>query len=520
MGGFVVGYHADPSPVLERWSVPAAEPAPRSDAPSVRSPLLARLGKMFNDLNAGPNPAAMERLRGTEPLHGAVEEISYSRSSADAAVTLAPGLSEGQKKELVRLFELAGTQATPVRRPRPARVVPDPAVWDAEEPVTARVETQAPLVDTCKLGFDHDFIRPISLPTEGAELRLCPERALFLSKNRTGAGWVKVEGGGHLKTLTHQPAPNGGATLLLDEPSLSALALRSGIGLAQGAGVLVGPVPPGTRVGFVGRSEDPQVFESGGRKYFIILNAEPGAGVLEVALEHEPGSVATVFAPVLGDVITYVDLARPQVTDLRVRVVKSGRAKDPEAEGLTVGWSMHQGIQAITRSEGVAEIRGVQVVPGFPAYLDVQSRRKDEPGFVYRYEIKNPLAEPGAERTHLLPQIPERQLSRWLQQVKQGLSDQSAMVVGRLRPVQARGPGLHAVVDPLTSRYGLEPITFSLLWDGSISRTQPLDSASPRFMSVQVAEGLSQVRIGSDSAPAVHLGLLPVSPRVIHVVSE
>jgi hypothetical protein len=213
-----------------------------------------------------------------------------------------------------------------------------------------------------------------------------------------------------------------------------------------------------------------------------------------------------------------VDLAPPVETDLAVRVVKTGTLEDPDAAGLTVGWSMHPGIRAITRTNGLAEIRGVRVVPGFPAFLDVQSRRGEEPGFVYRYEIRNP--SDGA--LHLLPQIPEAQLGRWLGQVRQGLSDQSAMIVGSIRPsrLHPKGPAVRASAEPLTDRYGLEPLTYSILWNGKISPEAPIDPRSPRFMAVQIPEGLTQLRIGTENAPASILGLLPVSPRVIHVVTE
>jgi hypothetical protein len=329
---------------------------------------------------------------------------------------------------------------------------------------------------------------------------------------------MKVEGSAHLPTLIHQPAPNLGPSLLLDSTELSDLALRAGIGLVKGSGVLVGPAPEGYRISFAGRSEEPESFESGGKKYFAILNAEPGAGVIELAKESDPASIATVFVPVLGDQITYVDLAPPVEATLAVRVVKTGKQEDPDTTSLTVGWSMHQGIRAITRQDGYAELRNIRVVPGFPAFLDVQSRRGEEPGFVYRYEIRNP--SDGA--LHLLPQIPEPQLARWLGQVRQGLSDQSAMVVGSVRPsrIDPKGPPVHASIEPLTDRYGLEPVSYSLLWDGKISTQAPLDPRSPRFMAVQIPEGLSQVRIGTSSTSPAILGLLPVSPRVIHVITE
>lgn len=510
MGGFVFGYHADPVPLAEfevLWekariwtaAIPSNFSEPTLNTHGMQAPILAS-----QPLAEKENPP---------------ETLSWSRSSAEvdpeATITLAKGLSEQQRQQLQQILAGAGVSTRPRKGPvgggRSTLVRPDPQVWDPVEVESEDVALASELEsDSCKLGFNHEF--------QHAGHALCPERATALSRNQRAEGWMKVEGSAHLPTLIHQPAPNRGASLLLDATELSDLALRAGIGIVKGSGVLVGPAQDGYRISFAGRSEEPEMFESGGKRYFAILNAEPGAGVIEMAKEGDPSSVATVFVPVLGDQITYVDLAPPVETNLAVRVVKTGKLEDPETTHLTVGWSMHQGIRAITRNAGYAELRNVRVVPGFPAFLDVQSRRGEEAGFVYRYEIRKPLD--GA--LHLLPQIPEAQLGRWLGQVKQGLSDQSAMVVGSVRPsrIDPKGPPVHARVEPLTDKYGLEPLSFSLLWDGKISTDSPLDPRSPRFMAVQIPEGLSQVRIGPANSAQPILGLLPVSPRVIHVITE
>ncbi len=506
MGGFVFGYHADPIPIAEveelwtraqSWmsSIPARLAEPTLNSQGMRGPILTTQA----------TPAETD-------THS--EALVWSRSAAEftpeATVTLAKGLNEQQRQQLQAILTRAGVSNRAERLAR-TPVRPDPRIWDPVE-VESEGMAFAPTTesDPCKLGFTHEF--------QHAGRPLCPDRATAISRNHRAEGWVRVEGSAHLPTVIHQPAPNGGASLLLDSTELSDLALRAGIGIVKGSGVLIGPLLEGYRISFAGRAEEPETFESGGRRYFAILNAEPGAGVMEMAKEGDPSSIATVFVPVLGDQITYVDLAPPKETQLAVRVVKTGRLEDPDTVHLTVGWSMHQGIRAITRTAGYAELRSIQVVPGFPAYLDVQSRRGEEPGFVYRYEIRNPLD--GA--LHLLPQIPEAQLARWLSQVKQGLSDQSAMVVGSIRPsrINPKGPPVRATVEPLTDRYGLEPLSFSLLWDGKISSEAPIDPRSPRFMAVQIPEGLSQVRIGTSPASPAILGLLPVSPRVIHVITE
>jgi hypothetical protein len=118
-------------------------------------------------------------------------------------------------------------------------------------------------------------------------------------------------------------------------------------------------------------------------------------------------------------------------------------------------------------------------------------------------------------------QIAEKSLYRWLNQVKQGLSDQAAMVVGAYQRTKIDGfrEEYRAVVQPLTAKFGLEPLSFSVLWNGEISQEEPLEGDLPRFMSVQISEGLSQVRLTGPGGSVVKSDLIPVSPRVIHVVS-
>jgi len=78
----------------------------------------------------------------------------------------------------------------------------------------------------------------------------------------------------------------------------------------------------------------------------------------------------------------------------------------------------------------------------------------------------------------------------------------------------------HSKVEPMTERFGLDPIDYSILWDGKISPTEPLEGDLPRFMSIQVPEGISQVKLLDESNQVVSSQLIPVSPRVIHVISE
>jgi hypothetical protein len=371
----------------------------------------------------------------------------------------------------------------------------------------------------CSLLVGHVFIKPDPQKQDGVDTQICPEHKTWISKNWNEKGWVKVDGSEHLSTLTMQPAANGGSTLLLDQNALALIAVKTGTRIASGAGVIVGLVPTGYKVEFAGRGEETQYFELNQKRYFAVINAEPGAGVIELISEHDQNLGSTVFTPVLEDTVTYLDLVAPQARNIGVQVVKSGNANDPEVVGLTVGISTQGNIQAITQSNGRTILKNVNLVSGYPVFIDVSSKSENgEASYTYRYQVK----QKNKQGYYVVNQISERSLYKWLKQVKSGLSDQSAMVVGfyNRKILDGFRNNYTTRTEPKSARFGLDPVNYTILWDGKISKTEPLEGDLPRFMSVQVPEGLSQVQLINEANQIANAQLIPVSPRVIHVVSE
>jgi|GEM_PF-1863253 len=392
---------------------------------------------------------------------------------------------------------------------------------EQDSPIESQASSQFGFTQhySCKL-LPHAFIRPDPRDEHGIDTQICPEHKTWISKGWTEKGWVKLEGSRHLPTLTYHPAANGGSTLLLDQNALALLALENGIHVAKGAGVITGRVPDGYKIEFTGRAEETQYFNLDHKKYFAILNAEPGAGVIELLSEKNQGLSATVFTPVLEDTITYLDLVAPQTTTIGIQVVKNGKANDPEVAGLTVGMSTQGGIQAITQSDGRAVLNNVNIEPGYPVFVDVSSKSvsHSEADYTYRFQLKQ-LNRFG---DYVVTEISERTLYHWLHQVKQGLSDQSAMIVGLYNRKILDGfkKDYLTKITPIGDRFGLDPIDYTVLWNGKLSQSDPLEGDRPRFMAVQVPEGISQVQLINESNQIVNEQLIPVSPRVIHVISE
>ena len=449
-------------------------------------------------------------------------------------VNVSSGLSLEEQKKLTDAFlgaQIVGatkipvTKAVPLSPPLSRTEVlanndsvqnndPDPVAPDL--PITKKANRVG--TTECSTLSNHDFTRPNSANAGGLDSQICPASVTWLSKSKNETGYVKLEGDDFLPTLTLHPAPNDGATLLLDQNGLALIALKSGIHITKGMGMILGSVPEGYKVDFSGRGEETEYFESSGKNYFAILNAEPGAGVVEVASKTNPNLSSTAFTPVLEDTISYLDLSAPVARTLNVKVVKSGIENDPEVAKLSVSLATQAGIQGITRADGQATLRNVNLIPGFPVFIDVTSRTEDSSSYTYRYELKHPRRS----GTFVVNEMSEKTIYHWLKQVKQGLSDQSAMVVGmydRKRLDGFRNPHF-SQVEPLTSKFGLEPINYTVMWDGKISTTEPLEGDVPRFMSVQVPEGLSQIKLLNESKKMITSEIMPISPRVIHVISE
>ena len=370
---------------------------------------------------------------------------------------------------------------------------------------------------TCGLGVSMEFDRVVNDPSVGVDIHVCPAKLDWLSKDWDGKGWARFEGPEHRTTIVRFPAPNHGNTLMLDDRALAAISIRSGLRIAKGMGIIAGPVPEGFKIEFSGRSEDTEYFESNHKKYFAILNAEPGAGVVELVSDEGQSKSSSVFAPVLEDAVTYLDLSTPALRNIPVKVLKGEAQISPDVAGLTVGLSTQSGIQAITQSNGSAMLQNVPVVPGFPYFVDVSSRRNGLGSFTYRAELKHPTQD----GTYLIHQMPEKGLYRWLGQIQQDLSDQAAMITGTYSRSRIDGfrNDYQVKIDPLGNKGGLEPMTYSILWNQELEQNGALEGDQPAFMSVQVPDGLSRVILEDEHHQVIHSDLIPVSPRVIHVVS-
>jgi len=392
---------------------------------------------------------------------------------------------------------------------------------DVDQPIAPELVTPEPTIpkNTCDLLPQLHLMKPVSNQISETT-QVCPTQKDWISKSWNEHGWVKVTTDSYFPFLTHYPQSNTSDALLLDQNSVALLAIKSGIHYAHGMGMVLGILPTGYKIEFSGRSEEVQYFDLNDKKYFIIMNVEPGAGVTELISDKDQNENATVFTPVLGDTITYLDLVAPVVRNIAVKVTKDIDSKDKTGDlaGLTVGLSTQTQVQAITQADGSAFLRNVRVVPGYPMFVDVSSKLNGEKSYQYRYELK----KRNKSGVFVLRQYPEKEIFQWLRQIKASISDQSGMIFGEFNRKRLDGfkKNYTVRIESMTEKFGLVAKNYTVLWNEKLSEQDPLEGDRPRYLSVQVPEGLAQSHLVNENNQIIQSSLIPVSPRIINVISE
>lgn len=368
----------------------------------------------------------------------------------------------------------------------------------------------------CQDISDFKLMKPMDL-INSENIQNCPTEKTWLSKNFKGAGWVKMELEGHFPIVAHYPQPHSQQILMMDENSVALLAIKSGSHFSKESGMVMGTIPNGYRVEFSGKTEDVQSIEINSQKYFFLMNVDPGAGVIELVSETNPQETSSVFVPVLKGAISYMSLSAPVKTDISVQIHKPGKTKK-ELEGLTVSLSAQTLSHGLTDKDGKTTLKDVLLVTGYPVHLDVTSKYKDSKGYQYRYEI----GTNGKDGALHLKQFSEIQIQKWVSQYQGKLDNQSALIIGNYDRRKMGGFKNHyfAKASPLTETNGLKQKTYSILWDDHLSEQEPLEGDQPRFMTLQASEGLTQLNIVNENNKTVSSNLIPVSPRVINVITE
>jgi hypothetical protein len=493
---------------LKKWDAriqtePALPPRARSGTSSAMSALNA----------ADTKDASKETSKKTGDVTSGATLLASSlltpHSSAHSSATPAKPLWLAQTKPNPTSYSTQKTAAEP-HRPQPNKqdevsTAKQTSKADTVDEISTGVASFGPLEvgSSCEQLDQTRFINPMGI-------QVCPSRHEWI----TTSGWIRTHFQDSLPTLSLYPAPHSGSTLLLDTNSVALLGVKNGASYIRGMGLVVGTLPEGYEVSYSGRSEEPEYFEVQSRKYFAILNAEPGAGVITLTHSTSQEKTTTVFSPVLEGTITYLDLIEPVQTQFGVRVTK-GDSK--QVDRLRLGISTRGEMDAITRGDGRALFRGIYLMPGYPSYVDVSSKYRSQVGPNYRYLLQ----ARDRQGQYLLQQQPEEKLYRWIGQLGP-MGPNEGLIYGEFDRKKWGGFRHHYTVHlkMLSPQSNVVPAPHTILWNDELSQSEPLEGDLPRFVASQIPEGLALIQIKDENQTVKFQDWFPISPRVIHVISQ
>jgi len=333
--------------------------------------------------------------------------------------------------------------------------------------------------------------------------------------------WEKVSATSHWPTIvweTEQRKPKS-VPLISNNTALLLAKLAGGAALQSQAGIVFGRIPKGWNVEFSGRAEslltvnsDNQVmltvFEE---RYFVFLNASPGAHLLFVSEHDGAKTQASVAIPVLEGTATYIDLTAPQTKRLAGRILDAHSTSAKGLAGVSVRVIGQPGKAARTNKQGDFKIENVITYSDIPVFIDVESKKD----FTHRYRVS--AASIGNLAVFMFK---KGRILEMLSQLEGGISPESGMVIAAAPGVVAQygSASIYPLVRTVHSSSSLVPETYTLSVDNRMNVDGALTNESSRFIAVQVPEGLNAALILDNQKRTLFSELLIASPGVINVL--
>ncbi len=327
------------------------------------------------------------------------------------------------------------------------------------------------------------------------------------SAQRPEAPWVKVEAQDSWPVVAQAPAGVRASTVpVLSKNSVLLLARGQGLSVMPSSALVYGKVPSGKRVRLSGRSEEALYWSRpDGTRWFMVLNAAPGAAVLQM------DSGEAVAVPALEATAVYLDLRDLRTETLAGQVFEGAQAKPTAVAGAWVSLVGQSAKRVQTDSQGRFRLEGVRRVGQYPLHLEVSQGSE----FVHRYEVTQ-----NTENLSLF-RFSSASIQTWVKQLEGGVSAESGMVLAAF-PGWSSTSGksrFKASLYPVQVGQGLVPETYSL---DRLDRLQPgiaMDQQSPRALAVQVPQGLNLLKLVPESgkSPAWTQWVYS-SPGVVNVI--
>jgi hypothetical protein len=335
----------------------------------------------------------------------------------------------------------------------------------------------------------------------------------FEAYGQSQVGWRIGRAADHWPTVYWNRT---GSVPMLSKNAARMLSMKTGSALQNEAGIVIAKAPAGWSLEFSGRSEHPLIFNEANQllsndsveeqRYYVFLNASPGAQILYLVKSGETGAIAL---PVFGGMLSYADLTEPEKKPVIGKLLDASGKNSRTMAGIRMQL-IGSGQTAVSNNTGAFRFDNVITFGNQPLFLEAESNT----GYPHRYKInpksaKLPLFLMGEEQVH-----------EWIGQLEGGISSESGLIVAALPAVSAANEDKKPIasIRTLVNDPTLVPETYTVSHTGQLLVKTPLSGNNSRLIGVQVPEGPAIVQLTDKEGKVIWSELLIVSPRVLSVI--
>jgi hypothetical protein len=349
-----------------------------------------------------------------------------------------------------------------------------------------------------------------------AQTEILTREDAFESYGHAQVGWRIGRAADHWPTVYWN---RGGEVPLLSKNSAKMLSLRAATSLQSEAGIVIAKVPAGWSLEFSGRSEHPLVFNTSNQllandtveeeRYYVFLNASPGAQILYLVKSGETGALAL---PVFGGMLSYADMSNPQKQELSGVLLDASGTSARGILGMRVQL-IGSGQTTVSSGTGMFHLENVVSFGSHPLYLEAELNH----GYPHRYKI-NPQSNKHSKLRLFV--ISDEQVHEWLGQLEGGISTESGLVVAAIPSVASAYEDKKPIpsIKTLAIDPTLQPETYTVSPAGQLQVKTPMNGQNSRLVGVQVPEGPAVVQLTDKDGKVLWSELLVISPRVLSIV--
>jgi hypothetical protein len=220
------------------------------------------------------------------------------------------------------------------------------------------------------------------------------------------------------------------------------------------------------------------------------------------------------MALVKAQTVTYLDLRNIWETELTGSVLDAGSRQASGLTGVRVKVIGQSVASATTSDTGTYRLMKVSVVGNHPLELETHA----SVGYPHRYRVT-----PKRGQIQTLFRFSEKQIERWLGQLRGGLSPASGLLLAAVPELSSVTEQTQAAASPFVTPWNdsavLSPETYTLGAQDELLVHQPLEQESPRFLALQLPEGGNRAALEDQRGVEIWSQMVIASPGVVNVIA-